>query len=388
MDPARTSARVAAVRGAITVADNTATAIREATSRLLQTLVERNGLTPDRIVSAVFTATPDLNADFPAHAAQLLGWRDVPLLGAQELAVPGALARVVRVLLTVNDVPAGGPLVPAYLDGAAALRPDLVPERAGATAAARRVAIVGLGQIGGSIGLALGKHGGYRRVGTDADAAVRAAALAAGAIDVAAESIEEACRDAELAVLATPVDTLPEVIGRAARSLPRGAALLDTGSARAPLAEPLAAAARLGIAAVGGHPIAGTEGRGFPSARAALFAGATFALSPVTGAVPEIVTQLVAAVGARPVEVAPGPHDAALARTSHLPYLMACALRDLGADAAAAGLSGPAFRDMTRVAAADPRVAGAYCRANASEIEAAWRQLRDRIDRAVTSLEG
>src|SRR6185436_12967207 len=110
---------VAAVRGAISVRANRAADIRDATARLLQALLERNALTPDRIVSAVFTATPDLTADFPAHAARRLGWTDVPLLGAVELDVPGAPARIVRVLLTLRDVPLGARLVPVYLERAA-----------------------------------------------------------------------------------------------------------------------------------------------------------------------------------------------------------------------------------------------------------------------------
>src|SRR5215470_16980015 len=146
---------IAAVRGAISVRANRAADIREATGRLLETLIRRNGVRADKVVSAVFTATPDLTADFPAHAARRIGWTEVPLLGAVELGVPGAPPRIVRVLLTLRDVPAGTRLVPAYLDGAAALRPDLAetpvasPRRADHD---RRIAILGLGQIGGSIG--------------------------------------------------------------------------------------------------------------------------------------------------------------------------------------------------------------------------------------------
>src|SRR6185295_7301895 len=102
--------------------------------------------------SAVFTATPDLDSDFPAHAARRLGWTDVPLLGAMEMAVPGALPRVVRVLLTVSGAPAGRRLAPVYLEGAARLRPDLAGGGATASPAAReprRLALIGLGQIGG-----------------------------------------------------------------------------------------------------------------------------------------------------------------------------------------------------------------------------------------------
>jgi len=385
---------IAAVRGAVSVSANSAAAIREATARLLQALLQANRIEPAQIVSALFTATPDLNADFPAHAARLLGWEDVPLLGAQEIAVPGMLPRIVRVLLTVRGVREGERLVPVYLDEAAALRPDLAqrsaPRPPGVTstgpAAKRRLAIIGLGQIGGSIGLALATTGRWQRRGWDVDAPAARAALATGAIDEIAASLASACDGAELAVLATPVDTLAAIVDEAAGALPPGAALLDTGSARGPITPALAAAAARGIFAVGGHPLAGVAGHGFGAARADLFHGHAFALSPIGAEVPGIVTDLVMDLGARALRVEPAHHDAALARTSHLPYLIALALHDLGAAAEREGLSGPGFRDMTRLAASDPRVAEAYCRGNAGEVGMAWSELRARLDQAVAAL--
>ena len=410
--PAAAGSGIAAVRGAIDVPENTATAIQERTARLLVALVEANGLTPDRVVSALFTTTEDLDADFPAHAARRLGWTEVPMLNAREIPVPGSMARVVRVLLTVSGVASGVRLTPVYLEGAAALRPDLAsratragapptaPSRASGAGPGARLALIGLGQIGGSIGLAV--RGRWRRAGFDRDRATLDAALAAGAIDEAAGSVEAACQGAALAVIAVPVDALPAAIDAAAAALPRGAALLDTGSARAPVTPALERAAARGVRAVGGHPLAGREGHGFAAARADLFAGAPFALIPVaasgadlalTGArtvaadaIPEVVRALVADLGARALEVDPAAHDRALARTSHLPYLIACALREIGAGAAHAGLSGPGFRDMTRLAASDPRMAGAYCRANAAEITAAARELRAALERGLREI--
>jgi len=386
---------IAAVRGAVSVTANSVAAIREATARLLETLLRTNRIEPAQIVSALFTATPDLNADSPAHAARLLGWQDVPLLGAQEISVPGMLPRIVRVLLTIRGVPEGARLTPVYLDEAAALRPDLVPadhasRSAGVApmpaASKHRIAIIGLGQIGGSIGLALAVLGRWHRVGWDIDPEATRASLEAGAIDEIASSLAAACSTADIAVLATPVDALPAVVGEAAPAMRQGATLLDTGSVRGPVTSALALAAARGIFAVGGHPLAGTEGHGFPAARADLFRGHSFTLAPIGAEVPGIVTELVQDLGAHALLVEPAHHDAALARTSHLPYLMACALRELGAVAAQEGLSGPGFRDMTRLAASDPRVAQAYCRGNASEVAIAWSDLRARLDRMVTGL--
>jgi monofunctional chorismate mutase len=381
---------VAAVRGAIQVADNRAELVQAATARLLTELVARNALAVDQIVSAIFTATPDLNADFPAHAARRLGWLDVPLLGAVEMLVPGALPRVVRVLLTVSGVPAGRRLEPVYLDGASALRPDLAraPRAAGDGDAKCTLAIIGLGQIGGSIGLALARRGDWRRVGFDADARTMQRALELGVVDQAAASLAEACVAADLAVIATPVDVLAHCVASAAEALPPGAALVDTGSARAGVNDALREAARRGVRAVGGHPLAGNEGRGLDSARAQLFVGTRFVVCPAGDGVPEIVETLIEAIGATPLRANDEEHDAALARTSHLPYLVARALDVIGGEAAARGLSGPAFRDMTRVARSDPRVAEAYCRANLAEVRASWTALRDEMEALLERLGG
>ena len=380
---------IAAVRGAISVRANRAADIREATARLLETMIRRNGFTSEQIVSAVFTATPDLTADFPAHAARRLGWTDVPLLGAVELAVPHAPKRIVRVLLTLRGVPLGVRLIPVYLDEAAALRPDLAGGSASAARAnagpARRIALIGLGQIGGSLGLALEAAGGWHRVGFDTSAAAKREAHAKAAIDEIAPTLERACHGADMAVVAVPVDVLPGVLDRVAAVLPKQAVLLDTGSARRGVTEALVRAAQR-VRAVGGHPIAGNERKGLAGASAQLFHGAPFALLPVRGGVPPIVRALIRDIGAEPRVVTPGEHDAALARTSHLPWLVSRGLAKLGAAAAKRRLAGPGYASMTRLAASDSRIPRAYTRANARNVRQAWRVLRAEIDREVRGL--
>ena len=96
-----------ALRGATSVAADDPASIEAATETLLAAMLERNEVAAEDLVSLIFTATPDLTADFPAHAARIIGWTDVPLLGATEVDVPGALPRVVRVLLTVEGAPRG-----------------------------------------------------------------------------------------------------------------------------------------------------------------------------------------------------------------------------------------------------------------------------------------
>lgn len=117
--------RVVALRGAIDVPEDSEQAIVAATAELLQALLERNGLRPEDLISVIFTATPDLGAAFPAVAARTLGLTDVPLLCAQELAVAGAPARVVRVLVHCTSERSRAELQPVYLGGAKVLRDDL-----------------------------------------------------------------------------------------------------------------------------------------------------------------------------------------------------------------------------------------------------------------------
>lgn len=109
-----------AIRGAITVDGNTPEAIAEATQLLLAELGRRNDLAPDEVISAFFSMTCDLNADFPARAARAMGW-DMPMLDMQEITVPGALPRCLRILLHVER---DGPVRHAYLREARELRPD------------------------------------------------------------------------------------------------------------------------------------------------------------------------------------------------------------------------------------------------------------------------
>lgn len=116
------------IRGATTVGANSAAAILSATRELLLQIVEANDLEQEEVASALFTVTPDLTAAFPAQAARQIGWQYVPLLDAQEVPVPGSLARCIRVLVHWNtDRPQAG-VRHVYLRGAAALRPDLKSE--------------------------------------------------------------------------------------------------------------------------------------------------------------------------------------------------------------------------------------------------------------------
>ena len=113
------------VRGATTVEANTPEAILEATRELLAAMLKVNDLDVEYVASAFFTATPDLNAEFPALAAREMGWHNVALLCGHEMNKPGSLPMCLRVLLHVNTDRPAGEIHHIYLRGARALRPDI-----------------------------------------------------------------------------------------------------------------------------------------------------------------------------------------------------------------------------------------------------------------------
>jgi len=116
---------VRAVRGAIQVAADERTEILSAAAELITAVLERNAVDVDDLISVIFTATPDLTAEFPAYAARQLGITDVPLLCATEIDVPGAMPRVIRLLAHLNTVQRREDLRHVYLRGAQQLRTDL-----------------------------------------------------------------------------------------------------------------------------------------------------------------------------------------------------------------------------------------------------------------------
>ena len=120
--------RMRGIRGATTADENTSEAIVEATSELLQSLVEANDVQLDDIAAVQFTSTVDLDAEFPALAARKIGWIDVALLGSVEVDAPGATKKCIRVLLLVNTDKSPQDIQFKYLKGAANLRSGGMPE--------------------------------------------------------------------------------------------------------------------------------------------------------------------------------------------------------------------------------------------------------------------
>ena len=241
-----------------------------------------------------------------------------------------------------------------------------------------RVAILGTGLIGASLGMALRRLPEVAQVtGFDADGAELATAAAVGAVDVACSTAEEAAAGAAVVVLAVPVPAVTAVAKQIAPVLADGTILTDVASVKAPIVDGLQAAAPAGVHVIGGHPMAGSHERGAAHASADLFVGATYLLTPTThtdAVAYQRLHSLLAGIGARPLAVEPARHDQLVAVISHLPQLAASTLMNLAADRARrehAGLlllAAGGFRDATRVAASQPELWLDICRENREAI--------------------
>jgi prephenate dehydrogenase len=224
-----------------------------------------------------------------------------------------------------------------------------------------RVAVLGLGLIGGSVGLAARERLGAHVVGFDPDPAVRERALERGAVDAAVADPGQ-LGPAAVALVAAPVHALAGRIADACAHV-EGAVVTDVGSTKRALVE----AAPQGSRYIGGHPLAGAEVAGVEHARADLFDGATWYLTPRTdaeGILLERLHRFVTGIGAVPTVIGHADHDRLMAAFSHVPHVVANALvaqatRALGDEAIP--VVGPSFRDATRVAGANPPLwAGIY----------------------------
>ena len=213
-----------------------------------------------------------------------------------------------------------------------------------------RVAIVGLGLVGGSLARAL-TAARYHVTGVDWPLVVRRA-LATGAISKGATRAEAAAA-ADLVVLAAPPATNLRLLRRLARVARPGLVVTDVSSVKGEIARE---AARIGLPGfVGGHPMAGTEKRGFDASSAGLFQGAAWWIVPGRDArATRLVRAVVRATGARPITTDASTHDRAMAFLSHAPQVVAWALLEAARGDAVARRhlrrAGPGFRDMTRLA--------------------------------------
>ena len=247
-----------------------------------------------------------------------------------------------------------------------------------------RVTIVGVGLVGGSLGMAVRGRGlarevvGVARVRDTIAAATRRGAIHWGTLDPA-----EGVLDADLVVLATPPERVVPMARRVLPLLKRGAILTDVASVKAEIVRSIELLVRpdSGVAFVGGHPMAGNEGRGVAASSAELFDGTVYLITPTPRTPADAVerlSDLARGLGATPIVVDPAEHDREVAVVSHLPYLIAAALM-----AAAAGgaerAAGPSFLGATRVAGSSIDMWTQICRLNREAIADAIHAFQSRL---------
>ncbi|GAC1322992.1 MAG: prephenate dehydrogenase [Thermoleophilaceae bacterium] len=250
-----------------------------------------------------------------------------------------------------------------------------------------RIAVLGVGLIGGSIGLAARRHLPHVEVaGYDRDDAVLAAALDRGAVSEPATSVAAAVDRADACFACAPVGALPGLVGEALTAASAGCVVTDVGSTKQTIVEAIA-----DERFVGGHPIAGSESQGVEASREDLFDGATWYLTPgarSSGVLYGSLHALLGGLGATPVAIAPEAHDRLMATVSHLPHVIANVLVEQAADPAFQQLPrvGPSFRDLTRVAGANSDIWTDIYMSNADAIADAIDAMGGRLDEIASLL--
>jgi len=249
----------------------------------------------------------------------------------------------------------------------------------------QRATLIGVGLIGGSLGMALRSRGLAREVvGVTRTETAIPAARARGAIDRGILDPAAGVDGADLVVLAVPPEQVVPLARRVVPHLRRGTLLTDVASVKSEIVRSVEALIRAGsgVTFVGGHPMAGNEGQGIAAAEPGLFEGTAYLVTPTpttARAGVDRLAELVRALGAFPIEMAPDEHDRTVARVSHLPYLVAAAL--MGASGGAGPAAGPAFLGATRVAGSPVALWVQICRLNREQIQLALRAFRDELAR-------
>ncbi len=256
-----------------------------------------------------------------------------------------------------------------------------------------KIAIVGLGLIGGSLALAI-KHAspGIHIVGVDFPQ-VLDLAQGKGAIDEGFPPAElaQAVGGATVVFLATPIKTILELIPRVAVAMSPGAILTDVGSTKEAICRLAREVLPRGCYFIGGHPLAGTEGKGFRAADPFLFQNALYILTPLPDAKEALprLTRYVEALGAIPVVMDPERHDEIAAYVSHLPQLTAVALvNTVGRKEGMLPFAAGGFRDLTRIASSPYEIWRDILATNAERIEQALKDMVRELSRLRETLRG
>lgn len=251
-----------------------------------------------------------------------------------------------------------------------------------------KIALLGSGLIGGSIGLALRQLDEVEQViAYDAAESTSARAVERGAATAAVSTPEEAVEGADVVFIATPVRTIPELALVAAANAKPGAVITDVGSTKSRLVVEVEKSLPDGATFIGGHPMAGTENDGIEAAEATLFDGSWWILTPterVEASAYRSLHALLGKLGAQVMAIDPARHDELMAVISHLPHLTATTLMNLAGErgkehAGLLSLAAGGFRDVTRVAASNPDIWLDICEENAEAISAVIRSFADRL---------
>jgi prephenate dehydrogenase len=220
----------------------------------------------------------------------------------------------------------------------------------------RRLSIIGVGLLGGSLGLAVKKCiSDCHVVGYGHRALTLGKAIEMQAIDEGTQDLAVAVREADCVVLCTPVGTFEELLVRISPSLKPGAIVTDVGSTKRSVVESAHRILPNTVQFIGSHPMAGGEKRGVEFARGDLFQGAVCLTTPLPGNQPdaiETIENLWTTVGMRIIRLSPAEHDQRVALISHLPHAIATAVMAIQDDPSLA-LAGKGFLDLTRIAAGD-----------------------------------
>ncbi len=240
----------------------------------------------------------------------------------------------------------------------------------------KKIAVLGLGLIGGSLGLALHQAGVAKHIcGYDSNPDATYQAWEIGAITEICNTAEKAVQQADMVILATPILAIPELLEHIAPELKRGVLVTDTASTKVQILNWAETLLPANVMFVGGHPMAGRELSGIKAAEVGLFEGCAYCLIPAGQASSEGVEQLseiVMQLGAHPLVLDAERHDRLVAGISHLPFVLSSALvhclskeedwKELITFAAGG------FRDMSRLAAGNPTMYRDICITNKEEI--------------------
>jgi prephenate dehydrogenase len=246
-----------------------------------------------------------------------------------------------------------------------------------------RVAVLGVGLLGGSVGMSL-RRCGIHVVGYSRRESSGRAAVDAGAVDEASTEIAAACSGSDVVVVASPVDKIAELAALADQSLASHALITDVGSTKAKIVRELESlspsASKKFVAA---HPIAGSEKTGVENAKATLLDNKVVILTPSDRTPAERITQaneFWLQTGCRLVSMTPAMHDKRLAAVSHVPHLVSSLLAGL-LEEESLPLIGSGWKDMTRVASGDPAMWAAICQHNRDAILSQIDRLSDEVSK-------